>query len=176
MATTDKRTGLNERHLLFCHEYLKDFNASRAYSAIYTKASKKTAESSAADLLRNPKVKAYLAGRVAAVLKKSGYDADSVIDATVKRAFFDVKNFIDSYNECGVSFKKLEDIDGTMIDGIREKHGKDGDCWVEMDFPDRDKALDRIAGMLGLIKNKLDLTSNKQTISVIGVGVNTESL
>ena len=50
----------NERHELFCREYLIDLNATRAYGAVYKTKGKK-AEASGCRLLGNAKVKERLA-------------------------------------------------------------------------------------------------------------------
>lgn len=51
---------LNKRHKRFCDEYLKDFNATRAYKSIYPTAKDETASVNGAKLLRNAKVASYL--------------------------------------------------------------------------------------------------------------------
>lgn len=51
---------LNDRHKRFCQEYLKDFNATRAYKAVYDTKNDKTANVNSSRLLRNAKVQAYL--------------------------------------------------------------------------------------------------------------------
>ena len=167
MGKQKKKDSLNPAQIIFCHEYLKTFNAARSYKIAYPKAKQKSSEVAGHNLLRNIKVQVYLAGRIKTTLEKSGYDADSIIAASVKRAFFNIKDFVESYSACGVEFKPLDQIDGTLVDGIREKHGKDGDCWVELDLPSRDKALDRMAIMLGLLKNTVDLKTNGMIINII---------
>lgn len=51
---------LNKRHKRFCDEYLKDFNATRAYKAIYPTAKDETAATNGGKLLRNAEVSSYL--------------------------------------------------------------------------------------------------------------------
>ena len=57
---TERIKKLNKRHQKFAQEYLKDFNATRAYKAIYKTRNDKTAASNGAKLLRNAKVQEYL--------------------------------------------------------------------------------------------------------------------
>lgn len=51
---------LNKRHKRFCDEYLKDFNAARAYKTVYPTAKDETAYVNGSKLLSNAKVSAYL--------------------------------------------------------------------------------------------------------------------
>lgn len=51
---------LNKRHKRFCDEYLKDFNATRAYKTVYPTAKDETAATNGNKLLRNAKIAAYL--------------------------------------------------------------------------------------------------------------------
>ena len=51
---------LNERHKKFAQEYLKDFNATRAYKAVYSTKNDKTAATNGGKLLRNAEVQRYL--------------------------------------------------------------------------------------------------------------------
>lgn len=57
---TESIKNLNDRHKRFCQEYLKDFNATRAYKAVYDTKNDKTANVNSSRLLRNAKVQAYL--------------------------------------------------------------------------------------------------------------------
>ena len=53
---------MNEKHKAFCLEYLKDFNATRAYRAVYDDASRlKNPRAAASRLLHHPDVAAFLA-------------------------------------------------------------------------------------------------------------------
>ena len=53
---------LNEKQKLFCLEYLKDFNATRAYKKVYW-VSQKSAEALWCKLLSNVKVSEYLSDK-----------------------------------------------------------------------------------------------------------------
>lgn len=55
---------LNKRHKRFCDEYLKDFNATRAYKTIYPTAKDETAATNGGKLLRNAEVATYLSERL----------------------------------------------------------------------------------------------------------------
>lgn len=60
MKKKERVKKLNKRHKRFCDEYLKDFNATRAYKAIYPTAKDETAATNGGRLLRNVEVSSYL--------------------------------------------------------------------------------------------------------------------
>jgi phage terminase small subunit len=68
---------LSARHKKFCEEYLKDLNATQAY--IRVGYSKNGADVSACQLLRNPKVKAYIEEKLAKQSERLEVDADWVV-------------------------------------------------------------------------------------------------
>ena len=69
---------LNEKQKLFCLEYLKDFNATRAYREVYW-VSQKTAEVNWCKLLGNTKVVNYLASKVEKKTEKLDVWVDYVL-------------------------------------------------------------------------------------------------
>lgn len=73
--------GLTDKQQVFADAYLCDpeLNATKAYMAAYPKASRKTAEVNASVLLRNTKIKKYIADRQTARSKRTGIDADWVL-------------------------------------------------------------------------------------------------
>lgn len=70
---------INDRHRRFCQEYLKDFNATRAYKETYKTKNDKTAASNGAKLLRNAKVRAYLADMMQETKAKDILDINEVL-------------------------------------------------------------------------------------------------
>ena len=69
---------LNEKQKLFCLEYLKDFNATRAYRETYW-VGQKTAEVNWCKLLSNTKVAEYLASKVERKVEKLDVWVDYVL-------------------------------------------------------------------------------------------------
>ena len=76
---------LNKKQELFCLEYLKDFNATRAYKEVY-KVKQKTAEVQGCKMLSNPKVSDYLKNKAEEKLKKADVSAERVIQSLVEVA------------------------------------------------------------------------------------------
>lgn len=70
---------LNEKQKLFCIEYLKDFNATRAYKEVYW-VSDKTANKSWPRLLVNDGIQAHLANKVKKKIEKADMWVDYVLD------------------------------------------------------------------------------------------------
>jgi len=70
---------LNEKQKLFCLEYLKDFNATRAYKKVYWW-NDNSAWVSWFKLLRNPKIENYLAGKVEKKVEKADLWVDFVLN------------------------------------------------------------------------------------------------
>jgi phage terminase small subunit len=71
MAKRNPETGLNDQQEMFCREYIitPDLNATQAY--INAGYSKTGAGQSACDLLKNPKVQAFIAKLRAPAIKKT---------------------------------------------------------------------------------------------------------
>ena len=76
---------MNKKQELFCLEYLKDFNATRAYKEVYW-VKQKTAEVQGCTMLSNPKVSDYLKNKAEEKLKKADVSAERVIQSLVEVA------------------------------------------------------------------------------------------
>lgn len=70
---------LNERHKKFAQEYLKDFNATRAYKAVYSTKNDKTAATNGGKLLRNAEVQEYLSEVIHQTKAKDILDINGVL-------------------------------------------------------------------------------------------------
>ena len=70
---------LNEKQKQFCLEYLKDFNATRAYKKIYW-VSDDTARANWSRLLANANISDYLASKVERKVEKAEVWVDYVLD------------------------------------------------------------------------------------------------
>ncbi len=71
---------LTEKQKRFCEEYLIDYNATRAYKAVYNCKSDNTAAACANKLLRNVKVKSYFDGLLDEIHTRNTADAREVIE------------------------------------------------------------------------------------------------
>jgi phage terminase small subunit len=84
----------NPRHERFCHEYLKDLNATAAYLRTYPRAKQQTAENNGPRLLGN----AWVSDRVAQLqqerAERTAVTADQVITELARIGFSDLREFV----------------------------------------------------------------------------------
>ena len=73
------REGLTQKQKLFCLEYLKDFNATRAYKKVYW-VSQKSAEALWCKMLSNIKVNAYISEKAKQKTEKADLWVDFVLN------------------------------------------------------------------------------------------------
>ena len=92
--------GLTDKHQVFADTYLCDpeLNATKAYMVAYPKSSAKSAESSASEILRNPKVKKYIESQQAARSERTRIDSDWMLKRLAKEAEADLA---DIFNDAG---------------------------------------------------------------------------
>lgn len=89
---------LTDQHRIFVKEYLRDFNATRAYRDSGYDASPTTAGPAACRLLARPEIQALVQEGVKARLEKATLDADRVDAEIARLAFSDVRGL---YNTDG---------------------------------------------------------------------------
>lgn len=83
---------MTPNQIKFCDEYLKDFNATRAYKAAYGNVKKDhTAESAGSRMLRNVEVKKYIEERKAKQQSENEVKRTELIDELKKIGFAKVK-------------------------------------------------------------------------------------
>lgn len=129
-----KRTGLidesgvNIQQRMFCHEYLIDYNATRAYMAVYQTKNVNSAKASASRLLTRPNVQNYLQKKSKEILNKLEQKAlkreekliitkERVIIELARVAFFDVRKLFDEDGN-GKSITDLDDDTAAAISGV----------------------------------------------------------
>lgn len=71
---------LTDKQLLFCNEYLKDFNGTRAYKAIYKWVTDETAKVNASKLLTNANIREYLESKKEKIVEKQLVTVERVVD------------------------------------------------------------------------------------------------
>jgi phage terminase small subunit len=106
---------LNEKQKMFCLEYLKDFNATRAYREVYW-VSQKTAEVNWCKLLSNTKVSEYLSSKVEKKVEKLDVWVDYVLE--------NLKNIVEIWSwrvEVEKNWKKQKIYDFTNVNSALEK-------------------------------------------------------
>ena len=158
----------------FCDEYLIDFNATRAYKAAYKSCRKdETANVNGSKLLRNTKVKEYIAEKQQEMQERNKITQDTIIQELAKIALFNIK---DIYNEDGTLKKvtELDDDTAKAISGVKilQKAGamkitlsktneEIPEQTVEFKTNDKTKALELLGKHLGMFKENVNLTQDK---------------
>ena len=144
----------------FCDEYLIDLNATRAYKFAYKRCKKdETANVNGSKLLRNTKVKEYIAQKQTEIQKRTEITQDRVLKELAKIAFGDIRKL---YTENGAlrNIIDLEDDIAGAISGVEtfeeyEGRGADreyiGDT-KKVKMIDKTKALELIGKHLGMFK------------------------
>lgn len=137
---------LTDKQRLFCLQYVRCFNATKAYQKAYG-CSYMVANAEGYKLLVNPRVKEEIQRLKQNRLNREMLGTEDIFQKYMDIAFADITDFTDFGNleidtENGpmtVSYVNLKDageVDGTLINEISK--GKDG---VKVKLPDREKAL-----------------------------------
>lgn len=142
---------LTEKQRLFCLEYLKDFNATRA--AITAGYSKKTAYRTGADNLKNPQIQRYLGNMVQQRMEAAKVEADHIVMEWRDLAFSTMGDFvvIDDNGSPRIDLKRIKDSD--KLKHVRKVNEKvlrtddDGSQLVEtsLELYDRTKGLEALS-------------------------------
>ena len=159
---------LTPKQMRFVDEWLIDFNGKQA--AIRAGYSAKTAEATAARLLRNVKVQAEISRRQKDLQRRTEISQDRVVKELARIAFADASDYacIETYmyeNKDGtlsplqvVSPKDtgaLSDDQRAAIAGI--KQGANG---IEIKLHDKIKALELLGRHIGMFNDKLSLSGS----------------
>lgn len=152
---------LNDNQKAFCNGYIFDWNGTRAYMAAYPNSSEAAAGVSAHELLKNPKIKAYIEDIQKDLEKIAGISRLKVIGEHQKLAFSSIAHLHNTWIE-RKEFEKLTDDQKTSIAEIQTqtrtemKFNPESEEQepVQVDFVkiklyDKQKSLDSISRMLG---------------------------
>lgn len=161
---------MTTKQLLFCMEYLaNNGNATAAYRAAgYAPAA---AEVSACQLLRNPKVVAFLEPRLAKRVAKLELKAERLDEELARCAFIDPANLFDENGAVVRDLSKLPEDTRRAVRGVKvreifewEGEGDErkkvhvGDL-VEVKLEPKTEAIGLAYRRLGLLKDKVMVTS-----------------
>lgn len=149
----------------FCLEYVKDFNGTRAAERAGYTGTESSLASMASRLLRTVKVKT----KVKDLVNDRCMGVDEALTHLAEQARFDIGPYLDFSDDYEVSpkvdFEKMRDDGLTIVikSIVHTAHG------VKVEFESRQGALDKILRAQGAYKDKLDVTTDgeKITLSVI---------
>lgn len=153
---------LNDKQLLFCKEYLTDFNGSRAAKAAGY--SEKSAPTTANDILNYPYVQAYLSYLISSRAKRLEVTADKVVQEIAKIAFHNVEDLLD-YFDGNVLFNDLDQMkfpeiikNITIKETIR--NGQRIGQVAKIEVYDKVKALELLGKYTAIFTETLNLKNN----------------
>lgn len=138
---------MNKKQELFCLEYLKDFNATRAYKEVYW-VKQKTAEVQWCKMLSNPKVSEYLKSKAEEKLKKADVTAERVIQSLVEVA-----------NRCMQKVPVMMKWGIQAVEIIKDEDGNEQLAQVrKFDSAWANSALEKLGKYLKLFTDKVELS------------------
>lgn len=138
---------MNKKQELFCLEYLKDFNATRAYKEVYW-VKQKTAEVQWCKMLSNPKVSEYLKSKAEEKLKKADVTAERVIQSLVEVA-----------NRCMQKVPVMMKWGIQAVEIIKDENGNEQLAQVrKFDSAGANSALEKLGKYLKLFTDKVELS------------------
>ena len=133
----------------------QDFkNAGAAYRRAYPKCGAESARRNAHRLLTNADIQNYLAGTLAAIIKREKIPLEKrILDHWIRRAFFDPGEII---NGKGALLRPLDELSKTglslCVDGIETRINAQGIETVRVKLADRDKALEMLQRYIQMIQ------------------------
>ncbi len=160
---------MTDKQKKFCNEYLKDFNATRAYKVAYPNCKKdETANAASSRLLRNVKVQDYINNKKEKLKEKMEISQERVLQEMARIAFGDVRKL---YNESG-GLKNIQDLDddtAAIVTGIEtteefDGYGQDREqigYTKKVKMADKTKALDMLGKYFGMFKEKVEVNQDK---------------
>lgn len=152
---------LTAKQQQFVEEYLIDLNATQA--AIRAGYSPNTAYSIGNENLNKPEIRARIDKAMAERSKRTGVNADRVIQELARIAFVNAPNVVDT-NSATVKANATED-DTAAIASVKVKivDGDFSSVEREVKFADKLKALELLGKHLGMFKDKVELSGEVNT-------------
>ena len=145
---------MTKKQKRFCEEYLIDLNATQA--AIRAGYSPDTAKAIGCENLTKPDIRAHIDRAMAERSKRTGVNADRVVQELAKIAFVNATEVIDPKTATVREDALPEDT--AAIQSVKVKtFGEDG-LEREIKMADKLKALEMLGRHLGMFKDKLELS------------------
>lgn len=160
---------MTDKQKIFCDEYLKDFNATRAYKEAYPGCKKDlTARVNGCKLLTKTNIATYIEQQKELLKNKMEITQERVLQEMARIAFGDIRKL---YNESG-GLKNIQDIDDdtaaiiTSIESTEEFDGFGQDreqigYTKKVKTADKTKALDMLGKYFGIFKEKVEVSQDK---------------
>ena len=154
---------LSVKEELFVKEYLKDFNATRAYMKVYSNVqSCGSASVQSCKLIRNNRIKFEIDKQIRERMKRLDIRNDSIVAQLRDIVFMDVRELIDNSG----NFKNIKDLNVAQqamikVKEVRDKRYKNG-FKIEIELCDRLKAKEMLMKYFGMLieKHQHDISQN----------------
>ena len=145
-------------HQNFILEYIRTRNAVKSYMSVYPKTKYEAAGVSSHQLLKNPKVSAYIKNYYEDLWDSRKDEIGKTFDNLLKIANADIGSIVEAAGD-SVSFKNLKTIDTSIIQSISQsssdtKYGVATSLNVKL-F-DKTKAISELLKVLGMITDKVE--------------------
>lgn len=150
---------MTKKQKLFVEEYLIDLNATQA--AIRAGYSPDTAREQGSRLLANVNIRAYIDKAMAERSKRTGVNADRVVQELAKIAFVNAMDVIDQ-KTATVKEDASSDDTAAILSVKVKTFGEDG-LEREIKMADKIKALELLGKHLGMFKDKVELSGSLET-------------
>lgn len=151
---------LTEKQKRFIEEYLIDLNATQA--AIRAGYSPDSARQSGSDNMNNPYIRTRIDKALAERSKRTGVNADRIIEELAKIAFLNPTDLIDVNNATLKANVVPEDtavIQSVKVKTIPTRNGEGVER--EIKVADKIKALELLGKHVGMFRDKVDVTIDK---------------
>lgn len=157
----DIMAGLEPKQMVFCREYLKDFNATQA--AIRAGYSKKTAGSIGSENLKKPDIQAQVQAFANEMNERTGNDIEKIITELQLIAFGSFRDVAD-WDAGGLSIKSSDEI-GTaarLVSEVTESR-TDKTSSVKIKLHDKLKALELLGRYHKMFTDKIEIHDFSET-------------
>lgn len=163
----------NKRHEAFCHEYVKELNATKAYKAVYTTVNDDTARANSAKLLTNTNIVCRVKELTDARNQRTDSDADAFIEQLKYMSMFDPTEVL-NWDGFMLNVKNFDEIPveaRRMITSVKERKEftEDGTyigASLDIKFASKEKVMEMFGRHLGTFNDKLQI-SNKTIEDIV---------
>jgi len=143
----------NRKHELFCQEYMKDLNATRAYMRVYTNTKEATALANGSKLLGNVNINARVKELFEARKERVQKEADGTLDMLTRARDFNLCEYITDFGEIDIVKLKTAPIEIQRLLCNVKSSANGGAMVVNMEFLSKQFAIDKLGSHEGLWKN-----------------------
>lgn len=156
------KSKLNDKQIRFCHEYLKDYNASEAYRRAGYNANKAN-RIAASKLLTNVNIQEYLHSLKQKQLNKAEIDAQMILKKLKSIAFSRIDDYVE-FEGTELKFKAFSKLTEQQLEAIESiKNTRHG---IEIKLHGVDWSIEKIARHINFYEKEKD-NDEKVVVKVI---------